>query len=58
MLDDKSVSVELVGQSGSPLKTTVKGFHGFQGGSVVTVKGKVVKKGKNVRVLATGLHIG
>jgi hypothetical protein len=58
MLDDKSVSVELVSQSGSPLRTTVRGFHGFQGGSVVTVKGKVVKKGKNVRILATGLYVG
>jgi hypothetical protein len=59
MLDSKAVHVELVGRSGAtPLKTTVKGFHGIQGGSVITVKGKVMKKGKNVRVLASEIQVG
>jgi hypothetical protein len=58
LLDSKAVSIELVNQSGSPLKTTVKGFQGLQAGSPVTVKGKVVKSGKNVRVVATGVYVG
>jgi hypothetical protein len=40
------------------LKTTVKGFQGLDAGRVVTVKGKVVKSGKSVRVVATGVHVG
>jgi hypothetical protein len=58
LLDAKAVSVELVSQSGSPLKTTLKGFQGLNAGSVVTVKGKVVKSGKNLRVVATGVFVG
>ena len=58
MLDAKAVSIEFVSQSGSPLKTTVKGFKGLDAGRVVTVKGKVVRSGKNVRVVATGVFVG
>lgn len=58
------MSVELVDRSGSTLKTTVQGFRNIGPGSLVTIKGKVIvtkggqgRKGKNVRILATGFYV-
>jgi hypothetical protein len=46
-----------VDQSGSILKTTVKGFRNAGPESVLTVKGKVERKGGHVTVRATGLFV-
>lgn len=53
-----ALSVELV-TDGKLLKANPRGFHGLDVLKTVTVQGKVAKDSAgNVRVLATGLHVG
>lgn len=40
-----------------PVKATLQGFHGLDHLKQVVVKGKVEKKGDNVIVVASGLHV-
>jgi hypothetical protein len=58
LLRDLGVRVELVDQSGTIVASSVKGFQNLHGGSVITVKGKVERKGKGVVIRASALYVG
>ena len=57
MLDDLGVQVELVDQTGAIVRTPVKGLHGIEPLGLIVVKGKAVRQGKKVRILATGFFV-
>ena len=45
-------------RSGATVKTPLNGYKNLAPGSVITVKGKVERRGKSVRVKATGFSVG
>jgi hypothetical protein len=54
------VRVEVVDRSGSIITETLEGYKNLKPGSSLTVQGKVVRDGKDkklVRIIATGLKI-